>query len=129
MSGFAGVAQSVEQLIRNEKVGCSIHLSGTTLKSQLLSVGFFFLAKAQAARGCGRFCLRLPFCQGHDFGPGSTHFCSLLSKKVENRYAQAHAEPLYSCGFAPAPERVVRRINCLPVVGSGGGANFSVQVN
>jgi hypothetical protein len=24
----AGVAQSVEQLIRNEKVGCSIHLSG-----------------------------------------------------------------------------------------------------
>ena len=28
--GVAGVAQSVEQLIRNEKVGCSIHLSGTT---------------------------------------------------------------------------------------------------
>jgi hypothetical protein len=28
-SRFAGVAQSVEQLIRNEKVGCSIHLSGT----------------------------------------------------------------------------------------------------
>jgi len=28
-SEFAGVAQSVEQLIRNEKVGCSIHLSGT----------------------------------------------------------------------------------------------------
>ena len=27
--GSAGVAQSVEQLIRNEKVGCSIHLSGT----------------------------------------------------------------------------------------------------
>ena len=26
---LAGVAQSVEQLIRNEKVGCSIHLSGT----------------------------------------------------------------------------------------------------
>jgi hypothetical protein len=26
---FAGVAQLVEQLIRNEKVGCSIHLSGT----------------------------------------------------------------------------------------------------
>ena len=25
----AGVAQLVEQLIRNEKVGCSIHLSGT----------------------------------------------------------------------------------------------------
>jgi hypothetical protein len=29
MRSFAGVAQSVEQLIRNEKVGCSIHLSGT----------------------------------------------------------------------------------------------------
>jgi hypothetical protein len=29
MRGLAGVAQSVEQLIRNEKVGCSIHLSGT----------------------------------------------------------------------------------------------------
>jgi hypothetical protein len=29
VEGLAGVAQSVEQLIRNEKVGCSIHLSGT----------------------------------------------------------------------------------------------------
>ena len=29
MIGYAGVAQSVEQLIRNEKVGCSIHLTGT----------------------------------------------------------------------------------------------------
>ncbi len=29
IEGLAGVAQSVEQLIRNEKVGCSIHLSGT----------------------------------------------------------------------------------------------------
>ena len=35
--GSAGVAQSVEQLIRNEKVGCSIHLSGTnTDKGSLL---------------------------------------------------------------------------------------------
>jgi hypothetical protein len=43
ISGFAGVAQSVEQLIRNEKVGCSIHLSGTTLKPRTLSwcAGFF----------------------------------------------------------------------------------------
>jgi hypothetical protein len=39
----AGVAQSVEQLIRNEKVGCSIHLSGTTHKSPWLSwSGAFF---------------------------------------------------------------------------------------
>lgn len=29
LPSIAGVAQSVEQLIRNEKVGCSIHLSGT----------------------------------------------------------------------------------------------------
>ena len=36
---FAGVAQSVEQLIRNEKVGCSIHLSGTnTAKKRPLSI-------------------------------------------------------------------------------------------
>src|SRR3989338_3517395 len=32
----AGVAQSVEQLIRNEKVGCSIHLSGTKIESPSL---------------------------------------------------------------------------------------------
>ena len=32
----AGVAQSVEQLIRNEKVGCSIHLSGTNTDKGLL---------------------------------------------------------------------------------------------
>jgi hypothetical protein len=41
---FAGVAQSVEQLIRNEKVGCSIHLSGTNKNNNLASVtsrGFF----------------------------------------------------------------------------------------
>ncbi|TXT40213.1 MAG: hypothetical protein FD135_1524, partial [Comamonadaceae bacterium] len=39
----AGVAQSVEQLIRNEKVGCSIHLSGTIeiKKPLLLNSGFF----------------------------------------------------------------------------------------
>jgi hypothetical protein len=40
----AGVAQSVEQLIRNEKVGCSIHLSGTNQNNNLASltrVGFF----------------------------------------------------------------------------------------
>jgi hypothetical protein len=39
----AGVAQSVEQLIRNEKVGCSIHLSGTNQnnkKANLTRVGF-----------------------------------------------------------------------------------------
>ena len=38
----AGVAQSVEQLIRNEKVGCSIHLSGTKSKTPLpLGSGVF----------------------------------------------------------------------------------------
>ena len=31
LANTAGVAQSVEQLIRNEKVGCSIHLSGTNV--------------------------------------------------------------------------------------------------
>ena len=37
--GSAGVAQSVEQLIRNEKVGCSIHLSGTnTAKESALLI-------------------------------------------------------------------------------------------
>ena len=30
IESFAGIAQSVEQLIRNEKVGGSIPLSGTT---------------------------------------------------------------------------------------------------
>ena len=35
--GFAGVAQLVEQLIRNEKVACSIHVSGTNeIKEALL---------------------------------------------------------------------------------------------
>ena len=36
ISEKAGVAQSVEQLIRNEKVGCSIHLSGTIHKKPLV---------------------------------------------------------------------------------------------
>ena len=42
---LAGVAQSVEQLIRNEKVGCSIHLSGTNTakKSATQKVADFFL--------------------------------------------------------------------------------------
>jgi CrcB protein len=46
----AGVAQSVEQLIRNEKVGCSIHLSGTrkTKKPpQSQAAGAFFLQGAR----------------------------------------------------------------------------------
>jgi hypothetical protein len=33
----AGVAQSVEQLIRNEKVACSIHVSGTNSIKDLAS--------------------------------------------------------------------------------------------
>jgi hypothetical protein len=37
IAGYAGVAQSVEQLIRNEKVGCSIHLSGTNPKDKAAS--------------------------------------------------------------------------------------------
>ena len=48
MRGFAGVAQSVEQLIRNEKVGGSIPLSGTKVsdkKANCISVGFFLVAK------------------------------------------------------------------------------------
>ncbi len=36
IESLAGVAQSVEQLIRNEKVGCSIHLSGTNKDKGLL---------------------------------------------------------------------------------------------
>src|SRR3982750_2153257 len=36
IAGFAGVAQSVEQLIRNEKVGGSIPLSGTKCAKGLL---------------------------------------------------------------------------------------------
>lgn len=38
----AGVAQSVEQLIRNEKVGCSIHLSGTTIENPDFAESGFF---------------------------------------------------------------------------------------
>ena len=41
--GSAGVAQSVEQLIRNEKVGCSIHLSGTKQKALIRKSQGFFL--------------------------------------------------------------------------------------
>jgi hypothetical protein len=46
--GLAGVAQSVEQLIRNEKVGCSIHLSGTKMKSpDSQDSGLFYLPATQ----------------------------------------------------------------------------------
>lgn|GEM_PF-6808015 len=40
---FAGVAQSVEQLIRNEKVACSIHVSGTTFIKDPNCPGLFFV--------------------------------------------------------------------------------------
>ena len=39
MPGFAGVAQLVEQLIRNEKVGGSTPLSGTNITNDLASFG------------------------------------------------------------------------------------------
>jgi hypothetical protein len=48
----AGVAQSVEQLIRNEKVGCSIHLSGTNPKGKAageMLAAFVFGAPQSAA--------------------------------------------------------------------------------
>jgi hypothetical protein len=44
----AGVAQSVEQLIRNEKVGCSIHLTGTNKIKDLVSKPSpFFISAGQ----------------------------------------------------------------------------------
>ena len=42
MRAFAGVAQSVEQLIRNEKVGGSIPLSGTNFKSPVVPAAGLF---------------------------------------------------------------------------------------
>jgi hypothetical protein len=47
----AGVAQSVEQLIRNEKVACSIHVSGTTfhgLRKQAIFLAWPHANRAQA---------------------------------------------------------------------------------
>ena len=40
---MAGVAQSVEQLTRNEKVGGSIPLSGTSIKKARISLRAFLL--------------------------------------------------------------------------------------
>ncbi len=42
-SRVAGVAQSVEQLIRNEKVGGSIPLSGTNKFNKIKELGSSFL--------------------------------------------------------------------------------------
>ena len=51
----AGVAQSVEQLIRNEKVGCSIHLSGTNEINNLASLhksgAFLFVLHVASCTG------------------------------------------------------------------------------
>jgi hypothetical protein len=44
MRAFAGVAQSVEQLIRNEKVGGSIPLSGTKQTKALAATARAFLS-------------------------------------------------------------------------------------
>ena len=51
----------VEQLIRNEKVGCSIHLSGTTYKMPDLLRHFSFPAHPQYWRGFAHRCeIRTP---------------------------------------------------------------------
>jgi hypothetical protein len=53
---IAGVAQSVEQLIRNEKVGCSIHLSGTIDSPETRSSGgFAVIQKAHPRRNSKQF--------------------------------------------------------------------------
>jgi hypothetical protein len=51
MRSFAGVAQSVEQLIRNEKVGCSIHLSGTKQQKPTPAGLAFCFAQSPKRRG------------------------------------------------------------------------------
>ena len=64
-------------------------------------------AKPQTARGCGRFCVCFDLGGGDRFCPVRLRFALSFSKNIVNRYELAHAEPLYSCGFAPASERVV----------------------
>ena len=83
-------------------------------KSQPLWVGFLFCAKPQTTRACGRFCLRFRVRSNGHFCPGSTHFCSLFSKNVENLCSLAQAQTQYPCWFAPASKRAVRRHDRLP---------------
>ena len=45
----AGVAQSVEQLIRNQQVRCSSHPTSSTKKDTIYVVSFFVGAAAQGA--------------------------------------------------------------------------------
>ena len=49
---MAGVAQSVEQLIRNEKVGGSIPLSGTRIKKPAMNCGLYFMCRSSGVTGC-----------------------------------------------------------------------------
>jgi hypothetical protein len=102
-----GAAQLGERSVRKAKVGSSILLLFTTLKSQLLSVGFLF-SQSPKRRGVagGSDCVS-GFRRRGDFCPDSTPFCSPLSKNIFNRYAVAQTESQRSCGFAPAPKRAV----------------------
>jgi hypothetical protein len=70
-----------------------------------------------------------------NFFPGSTHFCSLFSKNVENLCSLAQAQTQYPCGFAPASKRAVRRHDRLPKSALGvknqmfGGAAQATTIN
>jgi hypothetical protein len=52
---LAGVAQLVEQRIRNAKVGCSIHLTGTTAVFKLVQTRLLWVIKPTGWLGKRRF--------------------------------------------------------------------------
>ena len=48
---YAGIAQSVEQLIRNQQVACSSHVSSSTKKPRSNECGFFALCDKRKVQG------------------------------------------------------------------------------
>ena len=77
----AGVAQLVEQLIRNEKVGCSIHLSGTN-KINDLEVIF---------ASSGKCCHTLVTFDGIP-----TQYCATARQRFSRQFSRRHVLLAYS---------------------------------
>ena len=73
-SQYAGIAQSVEQLIRNQQVACSSHVSSSKKKDTLLACLSFWVSAAE-----GRLHPSVFQCSGRQ-----SHHCSKVFASGEN---------------------------------------------
>ena len=121
---FAGIAQSVEQLIRNQQVVCSSHITSSTSEQSPLCSGVFLCQRQQRRRWPAHLFLRSkpnPLLLGFGLGPPLCDGFVLLRGKLDfNRSFQLVASGIsLATGFCISLQSASRAHSAAPRVQTG----------